>query len=134
MVSGGPTLATVLVVDDNLDICRALGKLVRRAGYDAEWVAGGAAAIELLKNPEKPSPDLVILDEMMPGVDGLDVLRAIRHDARTASVPVVIFTAMFDPSFRDRALKEGANDVWIKGTFDLDTLPAQLAQYLNQGR
>lgn len=120
-------MATVLVVDDNPDICRALTKLVRRAGYEAEWIAGGTEAIEHLRTHV---PDLVILDEMMPGVDGLAVLRTIRNDPRTASVPVVLFTAMFDQTFRDRALKTGANDVWIKGSFDLDELATELARYV----
>ncbi len=130
MVSGDSAVATVLVVDDNLDICRAMGKLVRRAGYGAEWVCGGEQALEYLQSGNA-KPDLVILDEMMPGVDGLGVLHAIRSDDRTADVPVVIFTAMYDESFREKALNAGANDVWVKGTFDLDELPSELAKHIH---
>jgi len=60
---------------------------------------------------------------MMPGLDGLGVLRQIRADPRTADIPVIMFTAMYDETFRDRALAAGANDVWVKGSFDLDNLP-----------
>lgn len=125
-------MPTVLVVDDNLDICRALGKLVRRAGFDAEWVSGGAEAIERLRADAVRPPDIIILDEMMPGVDGLAVLREIRSQERTAELPVVMFTAMYDQSFRDRALQAGANDVWIKGSFDLDKLGPELTRHLKQ--
>ena len=120
-------MAMVLVVDDNVDICRALGRLVRRAGYDAEWVSDGYQAVDKLRVRESP-PDLVILDEMMPGLDGLGVLRQIREDPRTARVPVVMFTAMYDHTFRDRALAAGATDVWVKGSFDLDRLPDELSR------
>lgn len=128
-------MATVLVIDDNLDICRALGKLVRRAGFEAEWISGGAEAIERLRAEEFHPPDIVILDEMMPGVDGLAVLREIRSQERTAELPVVMFTAMYDQSFRDRALRAGANDVWVKGSFDLDRLSTELSKHLqDKGR
>jgi len=119
----------VLVVDDNLDICRAMGRLVRRAGFDADWVTDGYQAVDRLRQRES-LPDLVILDEMMPGLDGLGVLREIRKDPRTAGLPVVMFTAMYDQTFRDRALAAGADDVWVKGSFDLDQLPEELAKHV----
>jgi CheY-like chemotaxis protein len=124
-------MATVLVVDDNLDICRALGRLVRRAGYDAEWINDASEAVEKLRARESP-PDLVILDEMMPGIDGLGVLQQIRHDPRTAGTPVIMFTAMYDQSFRQRAIDAGATDVWVKGSFDLERLPDELARYVKK--
>jgi CheY-like chemotaxis protein len=120
----------VLVVDDNLDICRAMGRLIRRAGFDAEWVTDGYQAVDRLRKRDN-LPDLVILDEMMPGLDGLGVLRAIRHEERTAQLPVIMFTAMYDQTFRDRALAAGANDVWVKGSFDLDQLPGELTKHVN---
>jgi CheY-like chemotaxis protein len=124
-------MAMVLVVDDNLDICRAMGRLVKRAGFDAEWVTDGAEAVNRLHGRPNP-PDLVILDEMMPGLDGLGVLRQIREDPRTAGVPVIMFTAMYDQSFRDRAFAAGANDVWVKGSFDLDQLPGELSRHVRK--
>ena len=124
-------MAMVLVVDDNLDICRALGRLVKRAGFDADWVADGYEAVDRLRNREEV-PDLVILDEMMPGLDGLGVLRQIRDDARTADIPVIMFTAMYDQTFRDRALAAGATDVWVKGSFDLDQLPSELSRHVKK--
>ena len=124
-------MAMVLVVDDNLDICRALGRLVKRAGFDADWVADGYEAVDRLRNRDTV-PDLVILDEMMPGLDGLGVLRQIREDERTAEVPVIMFTAMYDQTFRDRALAAGATDVWVKGSFDLDQLPSELSRHVKK--
>ncbi len=102
---GGRIMATVLVVDDNLDICRALGKLVRRRLRRRV----DRRRRRSRRSPARPAPpDLVILDEMMPGVDGLQVLRQIRDDPRSSSVPVIMFTAMFDESFRERAMRAPA--------------------------
>jgi CheY-like chemotaxis protein len=128
---GDGEMTMVLVVDDNLDICRAMGRLIRRAGYDADWVNDGYQAVDRLRQREL-LPDLVILDEMMPGLDGLGVLREIRQEPRTAHVPVIMFTAMYDQSFRERALAAGANDVWIKGSFDLDQLPTELSKHVKR--
>src|SRR5690349_3581461 len=103
-------MAKVLIVDDHDDICRVMARLVRRAGHEAEYVTGGEAALEYLRAAGAPLPDLVILDVMMPRVDGLQVLRAVREDERTAGVPVVMFSAMSDARFQERALNCGASD------------------------
>ena len=129
VIEAAGQMAMVLVVDDNLDICRAMGRLIRRAGFDAEWVTDGYEAVDRLRRRDN-LPDLVILDEMMPGLDGLAVLREIRQDDRTAHLPVIMFTAMYDQSFRERALAAGANDVWVKGSFDLDLLPGELTKHV----
>jgi CheY-like chemotaxis protein len=121
-------VATVLIVDDNADMCRVLARLVRAAGYAADVALGGQEAIDYL---ECHRPDAVILDVMMPRVDGLDVLRAVRGDARTAQVPVIMFTAAGEGEVRERALRQGANAYLVKGTLDVRQLNDQLSTYIS---
>ena len=121
-------MAFVLIVDDQADICRVLARFVKSAGHGAECLLGGQQALDYLQT--HTPPDLIILDVMMPGVDGLDVLRAVRSNPRTARIPVVMFSALGESEFVERALSQGATDYWVKGSFDLSALDAGLAKYL----
>jgi CheY-like chemotaxis protein len=120
-------VAKVLVVDDQMDACRAMARLLKHFGHDAACVGGCAEALAHLS---KEIPDLLILDVMMPGMDGLDVLRVIRSDIRLQKLPVVMFSAVSDPKFREYAMSEGANDYWVKGSVDFSKLTERIEPLL----
>lgn len=117
----------ILIVDDDAGAARLLAMLVRHLGCNASFVESGGAALSYLAQHR---PDLVILDLMMPGIDGLEVLRRMRHDPQTAQVPVVMFSALDDPHFLNKAMFFGANDYWVKASLDFNTLGARLAKFL----
>ena len=121
--------ARVLVVDDEPAVRESLGRTLRFEGYDVVEAADGVDALDAV---EKHSPDLVILDVMMPRIDGLDVLRAVRSNPRTAGVPVVMFTAAGEGELRDHAMRQGATGYWVKGSLDLMQLDQHLSNYLGQ--
>lgn len=100
-----PAMSSVLVVDDHGPTRDALQRLFGRMGFEAAAAAGGAEALALLGDGRF---DLVILDWMMPQMDGLEVLRRLRADARTAGQPVVVYTAAGDPRVERQALSLGA--------------------------
>jgi CheY-like chemotaxis protein len=122
-------VATVLIVDDNVDICRVLARLVRATGHAADIALGGQEAIDYLQSH---TPGMIILDIMMPRIDGLDVLRSVRADPRLAEVPVIMFTAAGEGELRDHAFRAGANGYWVKGSLDLTQLDRHLSTYLNR--
>ncbi len=124
-------MGRVLVVDDHEDIRGMFARLVRSCGHDAAVAADEEEAIAAAT--EDP-PGLMILDLMMPGITGFDVLRSLRSDPRTRDLPVVVFSAMNDPEFVEQALSLGANDYWVKGTFDVGTLGSWLTYYLADGK
>src|SRR3954469_2963426 len=93
----------VLIVDDNADQGRPLALILKHSGYDAGFVTSGEAAMSRVH--EDP-PQLMILDLMMPGMSGLDVLKLIRNDPRTAGMPVVIYSAVSDEKMMDLARKQ----------------------------
>ena len=104
-------MARVLVVDDDSDINLALQSALRIAGYEADGAVSGAAALAAC---EQQCPDLVLLDLMLPDVDGMEVCRRLRAAPATARVPIVFVTARSDEATRVRGLASGADDYVVK--------------------
>ena len=98
----------ILLADDEASIRRILETRLKMAGYDVYTAADGEEAVAAFN---KHNPDLVVLDVMMPKMDGYGVTREIR---RTADVPIIILTALGDVSERITGLELGADDYVIK--------------------
>jgi CheY-like chemotaxis protein len=98
-------MASVLVVDDDPQLRVLLRRLLARQGYAVACAASGAEALGLLR---EFLPDLVILDWMMPGLDGGEVLRRMAADPTMAAVRVMVYTASNDASVEREAIRLGA--------------------------
>jgi two-component system cell cycle response regulator len=103
--------ARVLVVDDILPNVKLLEAKLASEYYDVLTATGGAEALQKVATQ---SPDIVLLDVMMPGMDGFEVCRRIKADPSTAHIPVVIVTALTDTADRIRGLEAGADDFLSK--------------------
>src|SRR5439155_859927 len=95
----------VLIVEDDGDIAALITHYLEKTGYAAETIADGGRA---LARARESAPDLVILDLMLPGLDGLEVCRALRADDRTAALPIIMLTARGEESERILGLDVGA--------------------------
>lgn len=112
------------MVEDHADTARALVRLLNSLGHRAESVADAIGAIDWMSGR---NANLIITDMMMPGeMDGLGLVRFIRHEPRLRNVPVVLFTAISDNNFSDYALSVGATAVWFKSQFDYSSLPSRV--------
>jgi two-component system sensor histidine kinase/response regulator len=111
MVTGTGTAARILVVDDQPANLRVVGMLLSRQGYQVVTADSGPKALEIC---ETDPPDLVLLDMMMPGMDGFQVLEEMRAGAAPPSVPVVFVTAAQDRDLLLRAFDAGAVDYVTK--------------------
>jgi len=122
----GPSLGRVLVVDD-VEANRSLvTALLTRDGYRVDAAASGAAALECVRrNP----PDLVLLDVMMPAPNGFDVCRALKADAGTRLIPVVLITALQQSEDRIKGFEAGADD-FISKPFNAHELRARVRSLL----
>ena len=98
----------ILVVDDDPMVATTIQRVLRPEGYQVEVALGGAAALE---QAHAHHPDLVVLDLMMPGIDGLEVCRQLR--AR-GSLPILMLTARSGTADRVRGLDTGADDYLVK--------------------
>ena len=120
----------ILVVDDDPDILQFVRMNLELEGFTADTAEGGRQALEEAK--AKP-PDLVLLDVMMPEMDGLTVLRRLRQMPATANVPVIILTAKALAEDRVRGLDLGADD-YITKPFDLEELVARVRTVLRRAQ
>lgn len=101
----------ILIVEDEPNIVESLRFILERADYDVHSVSNGRAALERLR--EQPF-SVVVLDIMLPGMNGLDVLRAVRQDSKLAHLPVIVLTAKGQTQDRRAAVEIGANSFITK--------------------
>jgi two-component system, cell cycle response regulator DivK len=115
----------VLIVEDNALNMKLLRDVLAAKGYATLEATTGARAIELAL---QHAPDVILMDVQLPDVDGVEVLRRIRTDARTASLPVVAVTAQAMDGDRDRFLR-GGFDEYLPKPLDVSELLEVLARY-----
>src|SRR5262249_268483 len=101
----------ILVVDDEPDVVQLIEYNLKAAGYDVINAADGE---EALKKARAGSPDLIILDLMLPEVEGLDVCKILRRDTSTSAIPIVMLTAKASETDRVLGLELGADDYVTK--------------------
>ena len=116
----------VLIVDDNKANVRLLDINLRAAGYATEMAYDGEEALEKIRDTD---PDLVLLDVMMPKLDGYEVCRRLRADEATSVIPVIMITALKDSEDRIRGLECGADD-FVSKPFDKGELLARVKNLL----
>ena len=104
-------MTSVLVVDDDPDVCDLVTYKLEQSGFDVRRASDGDAAI---REVAKKVPDLVLLDVMMPGISGLEVLERWRSDTATAGMPVIMLTAKAQENDVERGFELGADDYVIK--------------------
>ena len=101
----------ILVVDDEPDVVELVGFNLQAAGYTVITAADGAKAI---KRARQDLPDLIVLDVMLPDVDGLEACRTLRREAATAAIPIILLTARAAEVDRVLGLELGADDYLTK--------------------
>jgi len=115
----------ILVVDDEPSNVELL-KLILKKEYDVMTAFDGG---EALKKIDEQSPDLILLDIMMPGINGYDVCRNLKSNEKTMSIPIVMITALKENKDRINAIEAGADD-FLSKPVDMDVLTAKLKSLL----
>jgi len=119
----------ILVVDDERAVRESLRRALELEGYEIELAEDGRQALSLLQEEEQAQPDAVILDVLMPGVDGLEVCRRLRRSGNP--VPVLMLTARDEVENRVAGLDAGADD-YVTKPFALEELLARVRALLRR--
>ncbi len=101
----------ILIVEDDPDIAQLVARYLDKAGYITERVASGREALQAIASK---TPDLLVLDLMLPQLDGLEVCRLVRANEATAAIPIIMLTARAEESERIVGLELGADDYLAK--------------------
>ena len=118
----------VLIVDDEPNIVLSLQFLLSREGYEIDIARDGESALEIAA---RTPPDLVVLDLMLPGLDGYEVCRRLRASPATAATKIVVVTARAREAERVRGLEEGA-DAYVTKPFSTRDLIATVGSFLGR--
>lgn len=124
-------MGRVLIVEDHTVTSRGLAAIVRSIGHEGSIASTGDEALHAAISEK---PDLVLLDYMLPDIDGVEILRRFRSHPRTSKLPVIFYTATADPSVRVHARSLGAIDYWEKSKVSPEELERRLGQHLTKTR
>ena len=134
VIEAGPATAmprnfkTILVVEDEKDLADLIAYNLKRSGYDVVTAEDGNTALEIAA---RQSPDLVLLDLMIPGIDGSAVARRLRADPETSHIPIIMVTAKGEETDVIVGLTLGADD-YVTKPFSMKILLARLASVLRR--
>ena len=119
----------VLIVEDDPEINELIGAYVELSGFPCRRVMRGEDA---LREVREHRPGLMVLDVMLPDLDGFEICRRIRADSNTATIPIIMLTALDPEQTRCRAIECGASDYLTK-PFDPDRLMAAIRRHVENG-
>ena len=123
-------MTRILVVEDDRDIADLIVHYIEKAGWQPQVAASGNAA---LGEARQRMPDCIVLDLMLPGMDGLEVCRALRADAATAAIPIIMLTARAEETDRIVGLELGADD-YVAKPFSPGELVARIRALLRRSQ
>jgi CheY-like chemotaxis protein len=125
----GGYFAMILIVDGDSESAASLERMLNYRGLDAMAVQDGMEALTLL---DMRSPELILMDLEIKGLDGHLFIKAVRRDPKFAAVPIVVFTTLFADELRRAVLREGAQDFIVKGTIGRESLMQRLEKLLGK--
>jgi DNA-binding response OmpR family regulator len=121
-------MSRILIVEDDPDIAQLIAHYLQKAGYATERLTSGSAVVA---HARAAVPDLVLLDLMLPGMDGLMVCQALRSQRETAGIPIIMLTARGEEGDRIAGLELGADD-YVTKPFSPGELIARVAALLRR--
>ncbi len=118
---------SVLIIEDEQMLCGLMVKKLERSGFAVQGVFDGEMGIRAI---EKKKPDVILLDLLLPGIDGFEVLRHLKSDQRFKDIPVIIVSNLGEPSDVAKARNAGAAEYIIKANYSPDQIVKKVGEYV----
>ncbi len=119
----------IAVVEDEEALQRVLVELLKMSGYDAAGITTGTEAVEMIP---KLLPDLILLDIILPELNGFEVMRKLSANPLTAKIPIIVLTNLADGRERRQAMELGAKDYLVKADYDFQTIQKIIKEILRR--
>jgi two-component system KDP operon response regulator KdpE/two-component system response regulator VicR len=124
-------MTKIVVADDDRMFRKAAETTLRRQGYAVTTASDGEEALQLIRAEQ---PDIIVLDLIMPKLQGFDVLQVLKQDSVTAAIPVIVLSSLTQEQDKQEALDLGAVAYFNKSTFSLGELVKQVETTLSKGQ
>lgn len=124
-------MTKIVVADDDRMFRKAAETTLRRQGYAVTTASDGEEALQLIRSEQ---PDIIVLDLIMPKLQGFDVLQVLKQDSITAAIPVIVLSSLTQEQDKQEALDLGAVAYFNKTTFSLGELVKQVETTLTKGQ
>lgn len=118
----------ILIVEDDKFLGKMLSKMLEGSNYDISIASSGK---EALAKAVSENPSLILLDIMLPDLDGFDILQSLKNNEATNKIPVVILSNLGQPEDVEQGRKLGVLDYIVKSDFSLDDVVKKVGKYLN---
>ena len=119
----------MLIIEDDPSFLRAISHIVEKEGYNVTNASNGMTGLRMAKEDK---PDLLILDVMLPGIDGFEICNRLRNEPETAKLPIIMLSAKGQETDKSTGLKVGANEYLTKPV-DRTVLLEKLTSLLPEG-
>lgn len=119
----------ILFIEDESALQKTFGEILRQEGYQMISALDGEIGLELAKNQ---SPDLILLDLILPKLHGFEVLRKLAEDPQTKKIPVIVLTNLEGMEDIEKALKLGATTYLVKENYSLEEIVEKIRKTLNE--
>ncbi len=119
------------IVEDDANLLYSLQAKLSLVGVEVETNSGNTGISELINDIKKAKPNFIILDLILPKVDGFEILKTVKKDDDLANLPVFIFSSLGDEDSKSRALELGAKYYFVKNDFNVDEFVDKILKIVN---
>jgi len=119
----------ILFIEDEPTLQKAINKFLENKGYETTSATDGELGIKMAK---KILPDLILLDIILPKMNGFEVLKELKKDESTKNIPIIVLTNLEGSADVEKAISLGAKDYLVKANYELSEIAEKISKTLNQ--